>query len=479
MRYPGFIDGTYTVDDVMAGNERTLNLFPEIYENQKGKNAVHLLGTPGLDLLRDVGNGGPIRGISWPIATIGEKYYFMVASGTKLYWVEYNGQSQIEIGTIADDANHTPVDFAYHDGNWLIVSAGTAYTLTGPSTVAAISDLSSLAGSLRGAVYLDGYFITCNGGSFFISELEDPTTWDLTQFGTPTGGCAYLKEVNGELWTQGGLATEVQYDAGSANFPFQRLPGSRVSQGARYPYSMAIVNNSVVWVGLDDNGGGVVWQSVNFVPKRISNHGVEKRLNDYWDTTTEITKVFAWTYREKGHEFYCLNLDAVITLVYDSNTGRWHERAYVSGGSEYAHLCRCHSFVSNTHMAGSRVDGKIYVLSKNLYDDDGVPILRLRRAPHLNEEGKNFQYNNFQLDLDVGTASTEADPDLVYMRYSDDGGKTFTTATGKPMGTTSNKKTRVRWNRLGSSRDRVFEVYSYAAIRHCWTDAFLNNRSDK
>jgi hypothetical protein len=65
------------------------------------------------------------------------------------------------------------------------------------------------------------------------------------------------------------------------------------------------------------------------------------------------------------------------------------------------------------------------------------------------------------------------------LRWSNDGGKTFSTAAVANAGGSGNFKGRARWLRLGSARDRVFEVSSDAPVRQVWTDAFLEAESGR
>jgi len=112
-----------------------------------------------------------------------------------------------------------------------------------------------------------------------------------------------------------------------------------------------------------------------------------------------------------------------------------------------------------------------------VYTDAGSDIRRFRRAPHLHSEDKALSYYKFGLDMEKGLGTSGTDPQM-YMRYSNNGGKTYGTAIGSSVGETDDdvNNIRVEWNRLGTGRDYVFEVYSTAAIRHCWTDAYLEVR---
>lgn len=65
-----------------------------------------------------------------------------------------------------------------------------------------------------------------------------------------------------------------------------------------------------------------------------------------------------------------------------------------------------------------------------------------------------------------------ADPQVV-LRISNDGGRNWITEQARPMGKTG-QYPRVRWNRLGSSRRRVFEVVIAEPVRWRISGAYLD-----
>jgi hypothetical protein len=62
LKLEGFIGPAYTLDSVNVDAQRCVNLYPEIIESGKGKEAqvAYLMATPGLEQILEVGNG-PIR----------------------------------------------------------------------------------------------------------------------------------------------------------------------------------------------------------------------------------------------------------------------------------------------------------------------------------------------------------------------------------------------------------------------------------
>ena len=66
-----------------------------------------------------------------------------------------------------------------------------------------------------------------------------------------------------------------------------------------------------------------------------------------------------------------------------------------------------------------------------------------------------------------------ADPQVV-LRLSNDGSRTWITEQARSMGKTGEYLKRVRWNRLGTARNRVFEVVIADPVRWRISGAYLD-----
>lgn len=101
-------------------------------------------------------------------------------------------------------------------------------------------------------------------------------------------------------------------------------------------------------------------------------------------------------------------------------------------------------------------------------------IRRLRRAQHLTGEGLWAFYTRFQLDLESGVGPTSGlDPQLM-LRWSDDGGHTWSDEHWVSAGPVGQYGRRAIWRRLGRSRDRVFEVTISDPVKVAWIDAWVD-----
>jgi hypothetical protein len=95
------------------------------------------------------------------------------------------------------------------------------------------------------------------------------------------------------------------------------------------------------------------------------------------------------------------------------------------------------------------------------FTDAGAPIARIRACSHLNDPDYRYQiFHALQVDMQTGVGLTTgqgSDPQAM-LQWSDDGGYTWSNELWASIGKLGEYLSRVRWRRLGRSRDRVFRV---------------------
>jgi hypothetical protein len=355
----------------------------------------------------------------------------------------------------------------------LIISNGAAYQLVSGS-LSAISDLVGI--TCLDCAYIGGYFVVITDEYVFrISGIGDITSWDPLDYDYPDVQPEPLVGVisnNGQLWFFGKTRTSVWMLDPTVDFGMSRVKGINIQFGCWSPYTLHIFDNGIVWLASTNTGTGRVCIARNYAPTKVSTHYVDTVITD---NVEGLGEAYAIIMENQGNEVYQLSIPGASTsLCLDASTQRWHERGYWTGSDFQLHLAKSHMAKNGVHYIGGRNSGNVYTSSMDMYDDNGEAIRRMRRAPHVHDESKDLTYYKFQLDMEKGLGTDGSNP-MMYMRYSRNGGKTYSTAIGSSVGETDDdvNTIRVEWNRLGSGRDHVFEVYSDVAIRHCWTDAYL------
>jgi hypothetical protein len=316
--------------------------------------------------------------------------------------------------------------------------------------------------------YLDGYFVfnEPNSQKLWVTQLLDGTSIDPLDFssteGSPDGLLAVVSNFR-EVWAFGTNSIEVWYDSGSTDFPLQRIQGAFNELGCAAPYSVAKMDNGLFWLGRDRRGQGIVYRANGYTGVRISTHAVEWQIQQYSDLSDAI----GYTYQQDGHSFYVLVFPGVnTTWVYDAATQAWHERAGWNNGSFTRHRGNCQMAFNNKIVIGDFENGNIYAFDLEDYSDNGniQKWLRSWRAlPTGTNTLKRTTQHMLQLDCEsgVGLNLGQGDVPQVMLRWSDDGGHTWSNEHWASMGKIGEYYKRVIWRRLGMTlklRDRVYEV---------------------
>lgn len=251
------------------------------------------------------------------------------------------------------------------------------------------------------------------------------------------------------------------------------MSGGAIKVGVSSPNSISEIDNTVIWVGHDDHGQGIVYKLDGFTPIRVSTEPIERRIQG----VSDISDLYAWSYQEEGHFFYVLTGgDLDCSLVLDLTTGLWHERAYLSSSGNFQqHLGSCHIFAFGKHLVGSRLDGKIYEMSLDLLDDDGDSIARERVYTHIVDEMRRIRQNSLEIGFEtgVGLQSGEGANPVVTLEISRDGARTWSDPIEAPIGRIGEYRTRVRFRRLGVSEQTTYRIRFSDNVKVAITGSYL------
>ncbi len=102
---------------------------------------------------------------------------------------------------------------------------------------------------------------------------------------------------------------------------------------------------------------------------------------------------------------------------------------------------------------------------------------RLRRFPHLSAENFRLFYQRLMIEMEMGVGLTGGlqvgtYPQLM-LRWSDDGGMTWSNEHWVTAGAVGNYGMRALFNRLGNGRDRVFELVVSDPVAWRIVEAYL------
>lgn len=450
-----FVGGAYQSRSLNLDAQRCINLYPVLGESGNAKSVRALFGTPGLRRLATL-EGAGVRGLHRPatgdaIAVAGQNVYRVTADFTATL-----------VGAV--DASGEPVSIK-DNGTYAVLSSGSyGYKLDlVTNTLTPITD-DGFYGGAR-VSYANNAFILERPGTFqfYISAADGSVTFDALDFAAADSNAEPIVShiVNhGQLLLFKRTVTEVWGYTGDPDFPWARDGNALIEQGCSAPHSVVDVDNTVFWLGEDKAGQGQVWRLNGYTPQRVSHDGIEMAIQSYGD----ISDARAYAYTQEGETHYVLSFPSTnATWVYGVKSGLWHERAWMhpDTGELNRHRSNCHMFWGGVHVVGDWENGNLYALDLGCYTDDGGPLLARRAAPHIaNGDYHRIRYHGLQLDIEAGVGLDEGqgqDPRWM-MRWSDDGGHAWSALRTMSLGRAGQYKARARVRRLGSSRDRVFEV---------------------
>jgi hypothetical protein len=273
-----------------------------------------------------------------------------------------------------------------------------------------------------------------------------------------------------EVYLMGEVSSEVWVDSGLFPFAFQRIPGTSTQHGIAAKFSIARVGNSFAYVSRNIRGQAQIMMMNGYVPTRISTHAVEQTLTDQF-----ISDARAWTYQLEGHEVYVVSFPTLdLTWAFDISTGMWHKWLWVDTNNVFhRHRGNCHASFQGINLVGDWENGNVYQLDQNNYTDNGTEIRRVRRAPHLISDYQRQYFHELQVHFQPGVGLPNGSAPQAMLRWSDDGGSTWSNEHWSSIGVQGAYKNRAIWRRLGQSRDRIFEVVVTDPVKAVITAANL------
>jgi hypothetical protein len=461
----GFVGPSYEAPSIYQDAQECINFYPEIDPlKQPGiRGVVALYPTPGLTKIIQP-EVGPVRamrnlsGNSILLAVINSSVYSI--STTYVYTKIGTLTTQTGFVSISDNITTSYGLTAY------IVDGENRYTWVANSNT--FTQLPPSDGPWQGASIVD----VCD--NYNIYNDVGTQNWACTDLGSSLSTNAYygtkdaapdpiiaLIADHRQVYLLGQQTTEVWVDIGNVitgiiSFPFQRIQGTMMQHGCAAVGSVARFAEMFMFVSKDSRGQAIIGVVQGYAFTRLSTHAVEQTL-----LNQTVSDAIAYTYQLEGHEFYVVNFpSANITWVYDLSSQMWHKWLSWDGQQFNRHRSNCGAFFNNSYLVGDYQNGKIYSLDNNAYTEDGSTIRRLRRAPHITTDLQRQYFAELQIQFQpgVGLETGQGQNPQAMLRWSNDGGSTYSNEHWVSIGAVGKYKNRAIWRRLGWSRDRIFEV---------------------
>jgi hypothetical protein len=438
-------DGAYADQTRPYSFQECVNWIPEPSETEGSKTPAILRGAPGLAPVGSFTNEG-IRGLHDVEGVL------FVVSGIAL--IERNNGVNTIRGSIPGTG---PVEFAHNQvagGNQLVISIASSACWvfdTTDNSLTQITDPGFPGG--HSPVFVDGYiaFISPEGDFWFHSELNDAlsyNTLDRYQGEFSPDKLVALRTIQGRIRAFSARTIEEYSNSGALTNTFVR--GAVVEEGCIGRYTPEVLDNSLIWLGAD----GIIYRDFAYSPQRISTYAIEQALST---VKSEWSSARAMTYSDRGHKIYYLNVGG-FTFGYDCATGKWHTReSYGQAGWRISSL----AFSDGAWYAGEENVGNIYEVDWETYTEYQEPLVCRRTTGVMYDSQNRVICSAFELLFNPGFGAENA---KVMLRYSDDGGHSFSDMREESMGLIGQYQRRAQFLRLGSFRERIWDIRISAPV---------------
>lgn len=443
-----FATQSYKSDSLPLSCQRMVNAYAE-REPQDAKSQVAIFGAPGITEFATCG-AGPIRGMDYMNGVL------YVVSGNLLYSVDSSGNSTALGGSVS---GNNAVCMVNNGTQILILNGRYGYIYSALNGFQIITSANFHASSQ--GTFFDTYFVMAWDGTnkWFISGSSDGTSYNGTDFASAEVAPDWVLAVVNQqenLLIFGQTTIETWYDAGSVNFPFQRIDGGTIERGCAAALTPVKEDNSVFFLGNDL----IFYRLDGVLPRRVSTHAIE----DAWQKYTVVSDAYCFSYTFNGHKFIVLTFPiANATWVYDISTGLWHEReSWDMNNRPYGRWRgSCSKQAYGKVMIGDNYSGSIGYLDESVTTEFGNTVQAYMVTPIIHNDRKRVFISRFELDVEQGEGATTgqgSDP-LIMLSWSDDGGRIFNNPQlFHSLGKLGEYRTRVFWRRLGQTRNRVWKV---------------------
>ena len=428
---------------------RMVNAYVE--KTDEGPTGAARIPRPGLTLQYTIGSGPILRQYQKPGAFGGSLFSI---SGGNLY------KDQTLVGSVAYSQSPR---MAAANGSLAIVSGGGLYVYSAGvlTAVQFFDDGVSRLPSFSGVAVLYNIFIFPVAGSteFFFSAVGDPTKINAANFSNAQTSPDPIIEVQvlaEELLFFKSTAIEFWDYNGALTAPFALSTGRTYARGCAAQGSVVQLDNAMFWVGQDYS----VYRS-GAVPTKISTPVIDDRIRAASTGVTLLNQMTAYAVEVEGHVFYVMNLPAIgESYAYDCQTQLWAQWGTLTAFSPEPGLFEaqtCAGQGSQTWL-GSGSSGKVYLLDVNNATDNGASK-RVVVSGYKWTGGGMMRCNNISLHCVRGVGNAAVPNPVVEMRFSDDGGRTFSSWFQSILGPQGAYDYKAVWRSLGLIQQpgRLFE----------------------
>jgi len=324
------------------------------------------------------------------------------------------------IGYVGDDGLDAQMTYSFD--RLAIASARSLYYLKG-GLLSKVTDLD--LGPVISLEWMDGYFVTTDGISIVVTELNDPNKVDPLKYGSSEADPDPVKRVikiRQELLAVNRNTIEVFSDVGGAGFPFARNNGAIIEKGAVGTHMACAFDQVLAFVGGGKNEPCSVYLGSGGNATKVATREIEDILATY---TEEELAVGTAEYRmHRKHQSLIIGL-ARHTLVYDAaasiamETPVWYQ---LSSSTDFTKPLqgRHFLFAYNRWLMDDLVEPRIGELRPDIFTQYDVEVGWRFDTVLVFNETKSAIVSSLELTGTPGRAEVGTDP-VCFLSWTQDG----------------------------------------------------------
>lgn len=433
------LNGTYTDADADFRSSYPVNLIPVPKDNGIANGYLR----PADGIIKNGEGPGPDRGgINWK----GTHYRAM---GTKLVSVSQAGG----ISVLGEIGGSTQVTFDYSFDRLAIASAGNLFYYT-------VTDFQRVTdpdlGVVLDVIWVDGYFMTTDGASLVVTELNDPFAVNPLKYGSseadpdPVNG---LLKIRGEVYALNRHTIEVFDNIGGDLFPFQRIEGAQIQKGVLGTHCACEIGDAVAFLGSGRNEAPAIYLGANATATKISTREIDQILAGYTESQLAVSVLEKRI--DKGHQHLWVHLPD-RTMVYDmAGSAAVQEPLwfYMTSAMDGFSIYRARNLVwiFDRWNCGDPSGVNLGYLDSGVSTQYGDMARWEFGTTIIYNEGNGAVFHELELVCLTGRVASGINP-TISTSYSLDG-ETWSDEKFVSVGSIGNRSQRIAWRRQGIMRD--------------------------
>jgi hypothetical protein len=376
-----------------------------------------------------------------------------------------------EAGTVTTIGTITGTDRAImvYSFDYLAIAADGKLYLYDGTTLAQNTDPD--LGTVVDVVWIDGYFMTTDGESLVITELNNPFAVDPLKYGSseidpdPVVGLIKLRN---EIYAVNRHTVEVFQNVGTTGFPFERIAGAQITRGSVGVNANCMYLDQIAFIGGGMGEGIAVWLGANGNSQKISTREIDIVLSGY--TEAQLALSFMETRTDRDHRQLLIHLPDK-TLVYDgaSSAGAQQPVWYclsssLNGVGAYRSSRLVYAY--NRWNTGDTASSAFGYLVDDIATHWGETVGWNFQTQIIYNESRGVVIHDLELVALTGRVALGADPQIS-TSYSQDG-VTYSQPKFIRAGKIGDRSKRLVWMQQGAFRNWRLQRFSGTS------DAFLS-----